>query len=67
MYNFPSHTHKGNPGKDKPPSEEIDDIIRPFPEKNMSDGSEFLDDAIRMNEQPFETDETKENESNNNN
>ena len=30
--------------------------------RNIADGGEFLDDALRMKDQPFEDTDTKENE-----
>lgn len=41
------------PVNDMPPSKEVVDILNPFPEINTSDRDEFLDDAIRMKEQPL--------------
>lgn len=40
------------PAKEMVPSEEGVDIMDLVPDKNISDGGEFLDDAIRMKEQP---------------
>jgi len=41
-----------DPNKSKAPSEEIQESINPFHhEMNTSEGSEFLDDAIRMDEE----------------
>jgi hypothetical protein len=35
------------------PAEELREIITPASDKNTSQGSEFLDDAIRVKDQPF--------------
>lgn len=43
--------HQDDPSKYVPPSKDIEPIKRPFPEGNTSDGSEFMDDAIRMDEE----------------
>lgn len=49
-----------DPGNNRNPGKEIQEIVTPFQhEINTSDGSEFLDDAIRMKDQPL--DETGEN------
>lgn len=42
---------KNDPRKYVPPSKDIEEIVRPFPEGNTSDGGEFMDDAIRMEEE----------------
>lgn len=34
-------------------------IITPVPEKNTTQGSEFLDDAIRVKDQPFKYNDAK--------
>ena len=53
---------KDDPDKSKVPSEEIQESINPFHrEMNTSEGSEFLDDAIRTKEQPFGNTGVKEN------
>ena len=50
-----SHFHKDDPGKKITALEEMGDTINPYhPEVNTSEGGEFLDDAIRMTEQPLE-------------
>lgn len=47
-------------GKDIDQSAEQDrGIITPFREINTSQGSEFLDDAIRVKDQPFKYNESK--------
>lgn len=43
--------HQNDPGKFVPPSRDIEKIERPFPEGNTSDGGEFMDDAIHMEEE----------------
>ena len=44
-------------------SEEIQESIHPYDhEANLSDGSEFLDDAIRMKDQPLGEETVNENE-----
>ncbi len=46
---------KADVGNEQVSSEEIHEIVNPFPhEVNITDGGEFLDDGIRMKEQPFE-------------
>ena len=35
------------------PAEEFPEIKTPVSEKNTTEGSEFLDDAIRIKDQPF--------------
>ena len=53
---------KENAGNDKP-SEEVQESIHPYQhEINITDGGEFLDDAIRMKDQPLVETNTKENE-----
>ena len=42
---------------------EIGGIIRPLHEKNVTHGSEFIDDAIRTKDQPFTNSESGEYES----
>ena len=45
---------KKDPGKGPTPSEEISEPLYPYEHDiNTSDGSEFLDDAIRMKDQPL--------------
>jgi hypothetical protein len=47
--------HKANVGDEQASSEENHEIVHPFPhEVNITDGGEFLDDGIRMKDQPFE-------------
>ena len=56
-------TKKDNPGGEPISSEKIQEIVHPFPhEMNITEGSEFLDDGIRMNDQPFGETTVKENE-----
>ena len=53
---------KEKPG-DNMPSEEIQENIYPNQhETNIADGGEFLDDGIRMKDQPFEEPGVKTNE-----
>ena len=48
---------------DDKPSEEIHEIIPEYEDEiNTTEGGEFLDDAIRMKDQPFEETTVKENE-----
>lgn len=50
--------HTNDPRKYVPPSKDIEPIKRPFPEDNTSDGGEFMDDAIHMeDETPDDTEE----------
>ncbi|WP_152267293.1 hypothetical protein [Agriterribacter humi] len=52
---------KKDPGNERTLSEGIQESIYPYyHEANITDGSEFLDDAIRMKDQPLG--ETKERE-----
>ena len=52
--------HAGSTGKDPNQSaEQLRENISPVHEKNTTEGSEFLDDAIRMKDQPFKYNETK--------
>lgn len=47
-------SQKGNPGTELSLSEEMEESIYPFRhEVNIADGGEFLDDAIRIKDQPF--------------
>jgi hypothetical protein len=39
--------------------EQVQEIVTPGHEKNITQGSEFLDDAIRVKEQPFKYDGKK--------
>jgi hypothetical protein len=43
--------HSDDPKKYVPPSKDIEPVTRQFPEGNTSDGSEFIDDAIRMEDE----------------
>ena len=53
---------KIDPGKGPTPSEEIPEPLYTYEhDVNTNDGSEFLDDAIRMKDQPFEETNTTEN------
>jgi len=46
-----SNTQKEDPDKSKIQSEEVQESINPFHhEMNTNEGSEFLDDAIRMDD-----------------
>ena len=46
-------SHNDDPAMVWPPQQEIDNIY-PYPhEVNITDGSEFLDDAIRTKDQPL--------------
>jgi len=54
---------KGDADKDQTLSEGIQESIHPYKyEVNVTDGGEFLDDAIRMNDQPFEENSIEENQ-----
>jgi hypothetical protein len=45
---------KGDPGNEYTSGEEIQESIYPnHDEENITDGGEFLDDAIRMKDQPL--------------
>jgi len=52
---------KGDRGNERISGEEIQESIYPYQrEVNIADGDEFLDDAIRMKDQPLgENDEEK--------
>jgi hypothetical protein len=53
---------KGNPGNKHVSGEEIQEGIYPnHQEENVTDGDEFLDDAIRMKDQPLDETDSKEN------
>lgn len=53
---------KEDPGNTKP-SEEVQESIYPHQhEINITDGGEFLDDGIRMTDQPFCESNVNENE-----
>lgn len=44
-----------DPGNKHPSSTDNQEEINPYgPELNIADGGEFLDDGIRMKDQPFE-------------
>jgi hypothetical protein len=54
---------KQDPGKDQASSEEIQKSINTQQQQiNITDGGEFLDDGIRMKDQPFCESNVKENE-----
>ena len=54
---------KIDPGKGPAPSEEIPDPLYTYEhEVNINDGGEFLDDAIRMKDQPYRETNAGENE-----
>jgi hypothetical protein len=61
MNTNPSHQKK-DPGIDLISEDEVQESIFPtHHEVNITEGGEFLDDAIRMKDQPFrETNKTKE-------
>ncbi len=53
----------GEPGNKHTSGEEIQEsIYANYHEENITDGSEFLDDAIRMKDQPLGETNAKENE-----
>jgi len=52
---IPFFYHHEEPAKTPVPSEEFQESIKPFQhETNITEGSEFLDDGIRTEDQPFE-------------
>lgn len=54
----------GHGDKNRPPSEEVQESINPDQhEINIADGGEFLDDALRMKEQPLGDTTRKDNNS----
>ena len=60
-----SSCQKGDPGNGKTSEDEVQQSIPPVQDEiiNIADGGEFLDDALRMIEQPLEeTTMKKENE-----
>jgi hypothetical protein len=58
-----SSSQKEDPNIGMTLSEETKEIIDPYQHKiNITDGGEFLDDAIRMKDQPFGETAVKENE-----
>ena len=51
IFSFP---HKADAGNEKTKSEEIRETIHTYPhEINIADGGEFLDDGIRMKDEPY--------------
>lgn len=47
-------SQEGGPGNELNPDTPIMEFIYPYEyERNITDGGEFLDDALRMNDQPF--------------
>jgi hypothetical protein len=55
-----SNVHKETPENAEELSDQIQESIEPYQhEINTADGAEFLDDGIRMKEQPFEKKEEK--------
>lgn len=62
MITIPS-PRKADVGREQASSEEIHEIVHPFPhEVNITDGGEFLDDGIRMRDQPFGEPDVETNE-----
>ena len=56
-------SQKEDPGIRLASSREIQESLYPYQhEMNVSDGGEFLDDAIRMKDQPLDQTTVKENE-----
>ena len=54
---------KEDPGKDLAHLLKVHEALQPrLPELNITDGAEFLDDAIRMQDQPYEETAVTENE-----
>ena len=54
---------KQDPGNNQLPSDEVLENIHVSPEEfHITDGGEFLDDALRMKEQPFAGKEVNEEE-----
>jgi hypothetical protein len=64
MHTNPS-PQKGDPVKDNTSEEAAQETYKQFyPEENISEGGEFLDDALRMKDQPLgETEKKKTNNS----
>jgi len=63
MFTFLSHTHKENPDESHHSSEEMQKSIHPYlQEVNITEGSEFLDDAIGTEDQPLDITTGNENE-----
>lgn len=49
-----SFPHKGDPGNGRTSKEDMQEITHQYNhELNISEGGEFLDDAIRMKDQPL--------------
>jgi len=58
---IPFFNHHEGPGKTPVSSEEFQESIKPFQhETNITEGVEFLDDTIRMTDQPLEKAPMKE-------
>ena len=56
-------TQKKDPDKERILSEGVQESIYPdHQEENITEGSEYMDDAIRMKDQPFEETTGNENE-----
>ena len=54
LFSDSKYPAKTDPGKGVTPSEEIPEPLYPYEHDiNTSDGSEFLDDSIRMKDQPL--------------
>ena len=50
----------GDPGHGRTPNDEVQESIYPnHHELNITDGGEFLDDGIRMKDQPLEANENE--------
>jgi hypothetical protein len=63
MNTIPSSQKNGDPNIEMTSSEEIQESIYPYRrEVNITDGGEFLDDAIRMKDQPLAETSVEENE-----
>ncbi|TKK65841.1 hypothetical protein FC093_18995 [Ilyomonas limi] len=63
MFTFLSHTPKENSGGSHYPSEEMQESIHPYlHEVNITEGSEFLDDAIAIEDQPLDITAANKNE-----
>ncbi len=55
--------NKIDPGKGPTPSEEIPDLLQPYEhDVNTGEGGEFMDDALRMKDQPLGETDTQESE-----
>jgi hypothetical protein len=58
-------SQKGDPGDKKTTSEKNQEDTNPYEhEMNIADGGEFLDDGLRMKDQPFGKTEEKEDDDN---